>query len=374
LIGGVKRFLRNTAIYVTFHLGFVFLLPPLIVTGLHGHPVCTAAETAVSEVRTLYPSHRTRTDESIGLDAGSGNFLPTTLLSQSEYPIKDEGPIGGDQKPDQAQAAVEPITRALPIGGEKIRAMGFDLPLPFGVGANFVYMDQDIAIKNLKVDIGDTNIGVSGITFSNARSHDAAMTARLDFWLLPFANIYGIFGYINGEAELDVNLPALIVDLPIVGPTPITEPTSVNFNIDYNGTTFGGGTTLAGGYKQFFGSLDINYTLSNIDVVDGEIRTLTVSPRLGVLVNPSAIKGSLAFWVGAMYMDYKQTVTDDINLNELDPRLPSVEIDFELDIKNQEHWNFLFGGQWEITKRWQVMAEGGLGNRRHLILGAFFRF
>ena len=36
--------------------------------------------------------------------------------------------------------------------------------------------------------------------------------------------------------------------------------------------------------------------------------------------------------------------------------------------------NFLFGGQWEITKRWQVMAEGGIGNRRQVILGAFFRF
>ena len=29
------------------------------------------------------------------------------------------------------------------------------------------------------------------------------------------------------------------------------------------------------------------------------------------------------------------------------------------DIENEEPWNFIFGGQWEITKRWQVMAEGG---------------
>ena len=108
--------------------------------------------------------------------------------------------------------------------------------------------------------------------------------------------------------------------------------------------------------------------------MDGEIKTLTVSPRIGVLVDPAAIKGSLALWVGAMYMDYKQTVTDEINLNELDPKLSSVEIDFEIDVKNEEHWNFLFGGQWEITKRWQVMAEGGVGNRRQVILGAFFRF
>ena len=132
--------------------------------------------------------------------------------------------------------------------------------------------------------------------------------------------------------------------------------------------------TLAGGYKDFFASVDGNYTYSNIDLVDGDITTLTISPRVGLLVDAPAIKGSLAFWVGAMYMKYKQTVTDDINLNELDPRLPSVQIDFKLDVKNDEPWNFIFGGQWEITKRWQIMAEGGVGGRKQLILGAFFRF
>jgi hypothetical protein len=299
---------------------------------------------------------------------------PVSWLAQSEYPVKDEHPLGADETPDTSKETVEPITRKLPFWGQKIREMGFELPLPFGLGANFIYMDQGIEIRNLKVDIGGSNIDVGGVTFSNASAHDAATTARLDLWLLPFANVYGIFGYIDGESELDVNLPAIIVDLPIIGPTPITDPKRIKFNIDYNGTTFGGGLTLAGGYKAFFGSLDVNYTQTNINIVDGEIKTLTVSPRIGVLVDPAAIKGSLALWVGAMYMDYKQTVTDEINLNELDPKLPSVEIDFEIDVKNEEHWNFLFGGQWEITKRWQVMAEGGLGNRRQVILGAFFRF
>ena len=304
----------------------------------------------------------------------SENSDPVSWLAQSEYPVKDEHPLGADEAPDTNKETVEPITRKLPFWGEKVRAMGYNLPLPFGAGANFIYMEQGIDIRNLKVDIGGRNIDIGGVSFSNARARDVAATARLDLWLLPFANVYGIFGYIDGETELDVNLPSLIVDLPIIGPTPITDPKRIKFNIDYNGTTFGGGVTLAGGYKDFFGSLDVNYTQTNINLVDGEIKTLTVSPRIGVLVDPAALKGSLALWVGAMYMDYKQTVTDDINLNEFDSRLPSVEIDFEIDVKNEEHWNFLFGGQWEITPRWQVMAEGGIGNRRQVILGAFFRF
>jgi hypothetical protein len=73
-------------------------------------------------------------------------------------------------------------------------------------------------------------------------------------------------------------------------------------------------------------------------------------------------------------MRYRQTVSDDINLQEVDGRLPSVEIDFELDVKNEEPWNFLFGTQWEITKRWNVTAEGGIGDRRQILTGLSFRF
>jgi hypothetical protein len=191
---------------------------------------------------------------------------------------------------------------------------------------------------------------------------------------LPFANIYGILGYIDGEAELDVNLPGITIDVPVHGPITILDPNTITFDIDYSGTTVGGGITLAGGYKNFFGSLDANYTHTDIDVVDGDIDTLTISPRLGVLIDPAAVKGSFAFWVGAMYMDYKQTVADSVNLKELDPKAPAVVLDFEIDIENEEPWNFLIGGQWEITKRWQMLVEGGVGNRQQIIFGTMFRF
>ena len=270
--------------------------------------------------------------------------------------------------------AVEPITRALPIWGEKVRAMGYDLPLPFGAGVNLVYMEQGIDIRNLKIGFGSANRKVERVTFSDSSVRDAAVTARLDFWLLPFANIYGIVGYIDGEAELDVNLPGITINVPGMGPVPVVDPNTLSVDIDYSGATYGGGITLAGGYKNFFGSVDANYTHTDIDVVDGDIKTLTISPRLGVLVDPDVISGNLAFWIGAMYMDYKQTVTDTVNLREIDPGLPSVHLDFEIDIKNEAPWNFLMGGQWEITKRWQMMVEGGVGNRRQIIFGTVYRF
>ena len=304
----------------------------------------------------------------------SSAFDPWILLTQSDDPVLAEEPFSDDEKPQEKKPAVEPITRKIPIWGEKVREMGYDLPLPFGAGANFVWMDQGIDIRELKIGLGSASTEPSGITFSDARSRNTAATMRLDAWLLPFLNIYGLFGYLDGRTELDVSVPGLTVDVPIVGPVPIFDPFTIPVNVDYDGVTYGGGFTLAGGYQRLFGSLDMNYTRSDINLTDGEVTTLTVSPRLGILIESSAIQGSGAIWLGAMYMDYKETITDSINLRQIDPALPAMTLDYEVKIKNDKPWNFIFGGQWEITQRWQLMAEGGVGERKQLILSAFFRF
>jgi hypothetical protein len=361
--------------FLSHRFTVILLLPLLFLAGLIAIPGYAQSGTATGEHRFsdhLSPSPAGNLAE---LNPISNSRAGSTGLAQSGIPVLDEDPLEVDKKPQEKQKSVEPLTRQLPIWGEKARAKGYDLPLPFGAGANLVFMDQGIQIRNVKVGIGDPIFEVSGLAFSDARSHDAAVTGRLDVWLLPFVNIYGIFGAVNGESELDLDIGSVTGALPPIGLPPIFEPgTTIDLNIDYNGTTYGGGMTLVGGYKNFFGSVDANYTFSNIDVVDGEIKTYTVTPRVGWLVDSTKIPGSLALWVGAMYMRYRQTITDDINLQEIDPRLPSVNLDFKLDVKNDQPWNFLFGGQWEITKRWQFTVEGGIGDRKQLITGLFFRF
>jgi len=299
---------------------------------------------------------------------------PGILSAQSEYPVLDEDPLSDGEKPAEEKTAVEPITRKIPIWGEKIREMGYDLPLPFGAGANFVWMDQGIDIRELTIGVGSASTEPGGITFSNARSRNTAATMRLDAWLLPFLNVYGLFGFLDGKTELDINVPGFTVDVPPIGPVPIFDPFTIPVDVDYEGVTYGGGVTLAGGYESLFGTLDMNYTRSDINLTEGEVTTLTISPRLGFLVESSAIKGSGALWIGVMYMDYKETITDSINLRQIDPALPDLTLDYEVKIKNEDKLNFIFGGQWEISKRWQIMAEGGVGERKQLILGVFFRF
>ena len=366
-VQGFMKFVSHRSA-VVFFLQFSALIAMI---GMPGH----AAMNNETKSGTIF----FRTDKRSSLvDDPPGSIttdpVPWSLRSQSEYPILDEGIAGEVDTPQEKKDTVEPITRKIPIWGEKVREMGYDLPLPLGAGANFVWMDQGIDIRELEIGVGSASTELSGIGFSNARSRSTAAAIRLDAWLLPFFNIYGLFGYLNGKTDLDVNVPGLTVDVPIIGPVPIFDPFTIPVDVDYDGVTYGGGITLAGGYKRIFGTLDMNYTRSDINLTDGEITTLTVSPRLGILVESSAIKGSGGFWIGAMYMDYKETITDSINLRQIDPALPALTLDYEVKIKNDKPWNFIFGGQWEITKRWQLMAEGGVGERKQLILGAIFRF
>ena len=345
----------------------VFLLISLIATLGHAQSGTVEADKSAGNSMTqTFPRSP---------DAPYPLIQPLPLMAAAMVPVLDDEPLDEGDKSLIKDKPAEPITRKLPIWGEKARQKGYELPLPFGTGVNQIFMAQDIELRNIKVGIGDPIFEVEGLDFDDAQTHDSATTARLDLWLLPFANIYGIFGYLNGEAELDLNIGQIASNLPLPGLPPNFGPQgSIDLNIDYNGITYGGGLTLAGGYKNFFASIDGNYTYSNVDVVDGKIRVYTVSPRVGMLYNPESVPGSLALWVGAMWMRYRQTITDDINLQEFDDRLPSVEIDFKLDVKNEHPWNFLFGTQWEITKRWQVVAEGGVGNRQQVLTGLFFRF
>lgn len=370
----VKSYLQSTATYVRFSLVSIFFFHLTVVPGLAAGPCEAVAEVATFDNLIPYGLSKEYTGINAVLDPGTDGNDSVTLSTSSEYSVKDEHPVGDDGNREDKRATVEPITRALPIWGEKVRGMGYDLPLPFGAGVNLVYMEQGIDVRNLKIGFGSADTKVERVIFSDSNVRDMAATARLDLWLLPFVNIYGIVGYIDGEAELDVKLPGISIDVPGFGSIPILDPNTLNLDIDYSGATYGGGITLAGGYKNFFGSVDANYTYTDIDIVNGDIKTLTISPRVGILVDPSVVTGSVALWIGAMYMDYEQKVTDTVNLRELDPRLPSAHLDFEIEIKNEEPWNFLMGGQWEITKRWQITAEGGVGNRRQIIFGTLFRF
>ena len=281
-------------------------------------------------------------------------------------PVRNLDPLGVDKTREE----IKPITDALPIWGKRARERGFELPLPFGSCALFTYMEQGVTIDN--IDVSFQGAPVSGMNVQSAESRDSNITFRGDLWLFPFMNLYGVVGHTDGKAEFAIEGSGLEI-----GGMPIPD-FAVQNEMDYRGTTYGSGATFAAGYKYFFGLLDVNYTLSDLDIAHSEVKTITASPRLGLLLESKA-KGQGVLYVGAMYVEFDESLMGSISLSDIDPQLGQlvgdIPMEYSVDFTAKKALNFLLGGSWEITKRWSLQAEvGGLANRKQVTTGGMFRF
>jgi hypothetical protein len=53
----------------------------------------------------------------------------------------------------------------------------------------------------------------------------------------------------------------------------------------------------------------------------------------------------------------------------------SSTVEYSLDKRPKDKWNFLVGGQYQLSKSWMFRAEVGfLSSRTHVIAGAQYRF
>ncbi|MDJ0948413.1 MAG: hypothetical protein QNJ94_05790 [Alphaproteobacteria bacterium] len=293
---------------------------------------------------------------------------PQVAALDSMAPAVEYDPIGEGERPKD----VEPITRVLPIWGEAAREQGYTLPLPFGAGASIIFMDQDVELSEVRLGVDGQPATSSGVTLTDVQSRDFNVTFRPDVWLFPFLNVYGIFGYTAGETDPTINIPALEV-----AGVPLTNAITVRDEVEYGGPTVGVGGTIAGGYQSFFGAVDINWTYSDLNVSNSEIFALTISPRVGIVIDEPTVLGAGSVWLGAMYQDYSQTITGSVNLNEIDPAIAGLlgdQLAYELEIEAQDPWNMLVGGAWEFTPRWHLAVEVGFIGRTQALGSLTFRF
>ncbi|QJR14818.1 hypothetical protein [Usitatibacter palustris] len=186
--------------------------------------------------------------------------------------------------------------RTLPFLGEEARKRGYELPEPFGVGLVYYKLNRDIEVSDVRVGRnGTVPSSVSQYADLGSTSDVDNINVKVDVWLLPFLNVYGIVGKIwnKSDTNIDVTLPPLLPN----GPTrrfQTTVPTSIE------GTVKGLGVTLAGGYKSFFGALDVNWAKADIGF-DERLKAVVSSARAGW---HGTVDGRpLRVWVNATYWD-----------------------------------------------------------------------
>ena len=294
-----------------------------------------------------------------------------------------------------------------PILGQGAYKKGFDIPYPAGLMANYMWMKQNLLFDNmqlgLKTDNSDIPLtDVEFIQFGENTNTSYAYNVRPDLWVLPFLNVYGIFG--GGQSRTEVN---------------ITAPFALYSSVEQGLTTAGFGVMGAGGIGPIWFSVDANWTWSKPELLDKPVRVNVLGIRFGhTFVFKNKPERNIALWVGGMRMEMNSDTKGEIKLidalppetwerrdeivtdyydwynNEATPLqkitadkilTPIVErieaadgdsiIRYGMDKQVQEKWNGTIGGQYQLNKRWMFRTEAGLiGNRKSFLISVNYRF
>jgi hypothetical protein len=265
-------------------------------------------------------------------------------------------------------AQADGLSDSLPLG--KSLAAGHELPMPLGISVNVFFLEQNMEAQSISVDIPPLPLptGVvqlpAGLPAQSAKleSRATSTTAKLDAWLLPFLNVYGVAGYVDGETSASgFSVGGLPPQLASLLPN--------SFSIAYSGPVYGGGITLAAGYNRFFASLDANYTESDLDIGDSTIEAFVISPRVGITADLGSLSGS--FYVGAMYQDVDEQQNGTVKFPVVGQAVP---VGYDVISEAEDKWNYLVGANLKAGESWNYGIEVGFSKRTHVMATLNYRF
>ena len=323
----------------------------------------------------------------------------------------------------------------LPIWGKKVVAKGFNIPKSAGFSAQYLYQQSDILIQNLQVGFNHGPLYSLDeiIRFNSAVATSNGVNVRPDIWLFPFLNIYGIFAKSNTSTAIDAgvwlpdssgwkqvanittkaNFNATTYGFgltPTVGIRGYFLALDVNFSwsdieelekpafVSVFGPRFGKNIPLkkpessialwAGGFRVKLSS----GTSGNINA--GELfPTSEWGQKIDngfqkVQENQQKVD---AWWNGLTPVEQKNPVNvakhEAANAvlarfgqvldkaSQIVSNAGDASIQYSLDKKQKNMWNFIVGSQYQLNRSWMLRVEYGfLGTRQQLIAGLQWRF
>ncbi|MGJ3355757.1 hypothetical protein [Providencia sp. Je.9.19] len=307
------------------------------------------------------------------------NDRPLFSMTMSESGAPKSNNEGGITRSSATES------RVLPIWGDEARARGYDLPEPFGASYGYMNMRQDIVVDKIGFIMpkNPETADALSIDAGHTRQKSETHTLKIDSWIFPFLNVYGLYGHTKGKSH--TILKGGSFDLGF-GKLPLDFLKDQPFDLDFKGKTYGAGFTLAGGYENIFTTLDLNYTRTDLDILDGNIKALIISPRIGYqfTLDP-LIEGQgntkIQIWTGAMYQDITQRFKGDVNNLSLPPAFkgfvdalddPGMKFDVKQHLAHK--WNNTVGARVEFTRNFNVLTEFGFNNRNTFYVSGEFRF
>lgn len=237
--------------------------------------------------------------------------------------------------------------RILPLGRAWFDKQNIDLPLPFGVSAFFTLMSRNVDISDVEVAFLDKpKQSINDFSNFDLGNKSAVVAVKLDTWLLPFVNIYGLAGYVSTNASMDATITIDRIVFP--GPE-IVIPISNNSSIQ--GNYFGLGSTMVAGHGNWFILGDVNYGYSKLDELNGKIDFWMFSTRTGFQTKLN--NKQMRTWIGGMYLSSNRTLQLSAENNTIGP----IEVDVHQQTQNP--FTVQLGTSISLGKHFEVLAELG---------------
>lgn len=325
---------------------------------------------------------------------------------------------------------------ALPIWGEQATKAGFDLPYSAGISAQYFGQRSDLIIENLMVGFnGAEMIDCDEIVrFDKAKSRSDGLSIRPDVWVFPFLNVYAILG--RSSASTDVGWGLWIPDSAGHEQMVFRQDTKVEFNATTYGFGLTPTIGVGGGFLALdvnmtwtdvpqlnepafafvFGprlgkSFKLKKPGSALTAWVGGFRFKINTGTTGSIPLTDALpeeewmasidqgqqavtdsyEGVEAWWNSLSNLEQANPVNEarynaanaalDVAANFLNAADRAVStigtstVEYSIDKRPEDMWNFIFGGQYQLNKHWMVRAEYGfLSSRTQLIAGLQYRF
>ncbi len=326
---------------------------------------------------------------------------------------------------------------SLPIWGKKVTKLGYKLPYSAGLGVNYLWQRSELEINNLYVGFNNSPmVNLDEIVrFNNAISEASVVNVRPDIWLLPFLNVYGIIA--SGKPTTSVGFGIWIPDTSNNWKEIASYSTKASFTAQSLGFGITPTIGVGGGWMALdmnctwtdvsalekpaftfvFGprmgkTFNFKKPDRNIAMWVGAFRLKLASETKGSIALSDVISdGGNAgakidagqakvtdgqqkvdsWWSSLSSMEQKNPIniakyeTANRALTSAGNFLTAAEgalgnisnstVQYSLDKKVKDMWNFLVGGQFQLNKHFMLRAEYGfLGSRQQFLSGLQYRF
>ena len=237
------------------------------------------------------------------------------LLSSAYSQVYTNKEVGKKNEALIDSLKTEKYPYILPIWGQKVTEKGFSLPYSAGISVNYLQQESSLVIDNLFVGFNNGPMYDLDeiIRFDDATAGAGAITVRPDFWLLPFLNIYGLFGKAKSSTEISAGI--WIPDTANVW----HEVTSFSTTANFDAVVAGFGMTPTMGVGSGWIALDMNVAWSDVDALDKPVFTFVFGPRLGKTFKFKNPDRNIAFWAGGFRVKFSSETNGSLNLNEVLP-------------------------------------------------------